>query len=154
LSHNVRQLEAIWCFVILELSLGLLYESYERARLKKFLRALGNTLEASRVENAKFLERVVKLESENQVLRKRLKGLRTLVEEVSKASEISTTPESAPSTSSEKAESTEDSELRRKLLEIRVLNLYRQGVNVKEIAREIRLLRATVYRILKKYRDS
>jgi len=38
------------------------------------------------------------------------------------------------------------------VLELRVVNLYKQGVSVKEIVKQMELSRATVYRILKKYR--
>ncbi|RDD52803.1 MAG: helix-turn-helix domain-containing protein [Candidatus Korarchaeota archaeon NZ13-K] len=91
------------------------------------------------------------VESENQVLRKRLEDLRALVEEVSKSVGVSISPEPVSATGSE---SVEDPELKRRILEIRVLNLYRQGVSVKDIVRQTGLSRSTVYRILKKYRES
>jgi len=81
----MRLLETVWYFVILLLSLVLILETLETVRLKRSLRALGNTLEASRIENAKLLEKVARLESENQALRKCLENLRALVEEVSKS---------------------------------------------------------------------
>jgi len=147
-------LEIMWYFVILALSLGLAYETYETFRLKRVVEKLSNTLGASRAENAELLERIRNLESENQLLRKRLEDLRALVEEVSKSAGLSpSSSEPAANTGSEKAGSVEDPELRRRLLEIRVLNLYRQGVSVKEIVRQTGLSRATVYRILRKHRE-
>jgi len=150
-------LEAIWYFVISALSLVLAYETYETFRLKRSLRALGNTLEASRAENTQLFERIRALESENQALRKRLEDLRALVEEVSKSLGLAlSNPEPVATTgfSAESADTVEDPELRRRALELRVVNLYRQGVPVKEIVRQTGLSRATVYRILKKYRAS
>jgi predicted transcriptional regulator len=43
-------------------------------------------------------------------------------------------------------------EIRRRVLELKVVNMYLGGVPVKEIVKEVGLSRATVYRILKKYR--
>jgi len=146
-------LDPIWYFVISVLSLVLILETLETVRLKRSLRALGNTLEASRAENAKLLERVRVLESENQALKKRLEDLRVLVEELSKVAGLSTGPEPVAGFSSERVE-IEDPELRRRALELKVVNLYRQGVPVKEIVRQTGLSRATVYRILRKYRAS
>jgi len=148
-------LDLTWYFVILVLSLVLILETLETVRLKRSLRALGNTLEASRAENAKLLERVARLESENQALKRRLEGLRAMVEEISKSLGFSAAPnlESVVATgSSSESAGIEDSELRRRVLELKVVNLYKQGVPVKEIVKQTGLSRATVYRILKKYR--
>jgi len=143
-------LDPIWYFVISVLSLVLILETLETVRLKRSLRALGNTLEASRAENAKLLERIRALESENQALKKRLEDLRVLVEELSKSAGLSISPEPVAGFNTE---GVEDPELRRRVLELRVVNLYRQGVPVKEIVKATGLSRATVYRILKKYRE-
>jgi len=146
-------LEAILYFVISLLSLVLILETLETVKLKRSLRALGNTLEASRAENLKLLERIRSLESENQSLRKRLEDLRAVVEELSKSAGLSTSPEPVSDTGSENAD-IEDPELRRRALELRVVNLYRQGLPVKEIVKQTGLSRATVYRILRKHRAS
>jgi len=134
-SQGVRPLEAMWYFVILALSLGLAYETYETFRLRRAVEKLGNTVEA--------------LRTENEDLRKRLEGMRLLVEELSKSAGLSHSPETVAGFSSE---SVEDPELRRRVLELKVVNLYKQGVSVKEIVKQTGLSRATVYRILKKYR--
>jgi len=148
-------LEIIWYLVISVLSLVLILETRETVKLKRAVERLGNTLEASRNEGLKLLERVRNLESENQALRKRLEDLRALVEEVSKSVGLSpSSSEPVTTAGSEISESVEDPELRRRVLELRVLNLYRQGVSVKEIVRQTGLSKATVYRILKKYRES
>jgi len=147
-------LDLTWYFVISLLSLVLILETLETVRLKRSLRALGNTLEASRAENTKLLERIRALESENQALRKRLEDLRALVEEVSKSLGLAPSNPEPVATTGFSAESAgiEDPELRRRVLELRVVNLYKQGVPVKEIVKATGLSRATVYRILKKYR--
>jgi len=123
-------LDPIWYFVISALSLVLAYETYETVKLKRAVERLGSTVEALRAEN---------------------RDLRALVEELSKATGLSTSPKPATEF---RSESVEDPELRRRVLELRVVNLYRQGVSVKEIVRQTGLSRATVYRILKKYRAS
>jgi len=125
-------LDPIWYFVILALSLGLAYETYETIRLKRSLKVLSNTVEALRSEN---------------------RDLRALVEELSKSVGLSISPEPVAATGSS-SKSVEDPELRRRVLELRVVNLYRQGVPVKEIVKQTGLSRATIYRILKKYRAS
>ena len=43
-------------------------------------------------------------------------------------------------------------DLRRRALELKIVNMYRSGIPVREIAREVGLSRATIYRILRKYR--
>jgi len=147
-------LDLTWYFVISLLSLVLILETLETFRLRRAVVRLSNTLEASRAESAKLLERIRNLESENQALRRRLGDLRTLVEEVYKS--LGLTPSSpepvATTESSSEATNVEDPELKRRVLELKVVNLYRQGMSVKEIAKQTGLSRATIYRILKKYR--
>jgi len=123
-------LDPTWYFVISLLFLGLAYETYETVRLRRALKTLSNTVEALRAEN---------------------RDLRVLVEELSKAAGLSTSTEPAAGS---RSVSVEDPELRRRVLELRVVNLYRQGVPVKEIVRQTGLSRTTVYRILRKYRAS
>jgi len=43
-------------------------------------------------------------------------------------------------------------DLKRRALELKIVNMYRSGIPVKQIAREVGLSRATIYRILRKYR--
>jgi len=45
-----------------------------------------------------------------------------------------------------------DNSLKRRLLELRILNMYQNGKSVSEIARGVGLSRVSVYKILKKYR--
>jgi len=131
----MRSLDLTWYFVISALPLVLAYEIYETVKLGRAVERLGST-----VEN---------LRAENEGLRKRLEGMRAIIEELSKSAGLPMSPEPVTGFSSE---SVEDPELRRRVLELRVVNLYRQGMSVKEIVKATGLSRSTVYRILKKYR--
>jgi len=131
-------LDPIWYFVISLLSLVLILETLETVRLKRALEKLGNTVEA--------------LRAENEGLRKRLEGMKAIIEELSKSAGLTLSNPEAVATGNSETADIEDHELRRRVLELRVVNLYRQGVPVKEIVKQTGLSRATVYRILRKYR--
>jgi len=101
-------------------------------------------------ETLKLRNRVLKLENENRELSKKLEDLRIFAEEISKSigKEISSDMDSSRGPGKEIS----DNSLKRKLLELKILNMYQSGKSVSEIAREVGLSRVTVYRILKKYR--
>jgi len=105
-------------------------------------------------ETLKLRNRVVKLENENRELSKKLEDLRTFTEEISKSigRELSE-PRDRDLDSSSNNREVSDSNLKRKLLELKILSMYSEGRSVSEIAREVGLSRVTVYRILKKHRE-
>jgi len=96
--------------------------------------------------------RVNRLENENRELSKKLEDLRTFTEELSRSigKEISIQISETSNDSSNREIS--DNSLKRKLLELKIVSMYREGRSVSEIAREVGLSRVSVYRILKKYR--
>jgi len=111
-----------------------------------FLLAIYETYEIFILRN-----RVNRLEIENKELSKRLEDLRIFAEEISKSigREISIQVSETNNDSSNRE--IYDSSLKRKLLELKILNMYREGRSVSEIAREVGLSRVSIYRILKKY---
>jgi len=98
--------------------------------------------------------RVNRLENENKELSKKLEDLRTFTEELSRSigKEISIQVSETSNDSSNREIS--DNSLKRKLLELKIVSMYREGRSVSEIAREVGLSRVSIYRILKKYRES
>jgi len=114
-----------------------------------FLVAIYETYETLKLRN-----RVNRLEIENKELSKRLEDLRTFAEEISKSigREISIHVSETNNDSSNRE--IYDNSLKRKLLELKIVSMYRDGKSVSEIAREVGLSRVSIYRILKKYRES
>jgi len=97
--------------------------------------------------------RVVKLENENRELSKKLEDLRTFTEELSRSigKEISI---QVSETSNDSTREISDNSLKRKLLELKIVSMYREGKSISEIAKATGYSRVSIYRILKKYRES
>jgi len=124
--------------MFLGLFLGLCLVTYETV-------ALRNRLRRAEEERKKLMERIEALERENR-------ELRTFIEELSKAIEHRYREVSASEESSYERREVQNHSLKRKLLELKILKMYRDGVPVSQIAKAVGLSRVTVYRILKKYR--
>jgi len=113
-----------------------------------FLVAIYETYEIFILRN-----RVNRLENENRELSKRLEDLRTFTEELSKSigKEISI---QISETNNDSTREISDNSLKRKLLELKIVSMYREGRSVSEIAKATGYSRVSIYRILKKYRES
>jgi len=106
---------------------------------------LRNRLRRADEERKRLMERLEALEHENR-------DLRTFIEELSKAIEHRYRETSARESLGKERREIQDSSLRRKLLELKILKMYEEGVPVSQIAKAVGLSRVTVYRIPKKYR--
>ena len=104
-----------------------------------------NRLEKADEERRELLKRIEALERENR-------DLKTFNEELSKAIEHRYRETSARESLGKERREIQDSSLRRKLLELKILKMYEEGVPVSQIAKAVGLSRVTVYRIPKKYR--
>jgi len=124
-------MDIVEVIVILTMFLVLGYETYETLKLRN---------------------RVNKLEIENRELNKKLEDLRIFAEEISKSigKEISIQVSDASNDSSNREIS--DNSLKRKLLELKIVSMYREGKSISEIAKATGYSRVSIYRILKKYR--
>jgi len=103
-------------------------------------------------ETLKLRNRVNRLEIENKELSKKLEDLRIFAEEISKSMgrEISIQVSETNNDSSNRE--IYDNSLKRKLLELKIVSMYREGKSVSEIAKATGYSRVSIYRILKKYR--
>lgn len=118
--------------------LGLGLVTYETVILR-------NRLRRADEERRELMQRIEALERENQ-------DLRAFIEELSKAIESRYRETSASEESDYERREVQNHSLKRKLLELKILKMYQDGVPVSQIAKAVGLSRVTVYRILKKYR--
>jgi len=128
-----------------------LLETLEILKLKKRIARL----ETETNKRLSILERNSEtLRSEVQRIRDslldRVTSIENTLSEILKHLEYSTQPK--PVQLSESSSERSASDLRRRALELKIVNMYRSGIPVKQIAREVGLSRATIYRILRKYR--